>query len=147
MNRKDVWVWIGLAAAAIAAGGGGIAAMMTLTYLTSQQIMEFARNAGFTGPDLITAVAVALAESSGNPNAHGDIKIGSGTGSFGLWQIYADAHPEFGPDFTTLFDPQTNADAAFSVYSRAKNSFTPWSTFKNGAYLTYINVATDAANA
>lgn len=110
--------------------------------MTIEEIGTVASNAGFTGQDLITAVAVALAESSGNPNALGDVGIGQG--SFGLWQISSLYHPEFGPDFTTLYDPQTNANAAFKVYSAAGNSFSPWSTFKAGTYQQFVDSVTIA---
>lgn len=107
--------------------------------MTPADIGTVAANAGFSGDDLATAIAVAMAESSGNPNAWGDAGIGAG--SFGLWQISSKYHPEYGPDFTQLYDPQTNANAAFAVYSQAGNSFSPWSTFKSGAYLANMQVA------
>jgi hypothetical protein len=107
--------------------------------MTAAEIGTIAANAGFTGDDLVTAVAVAMAESSGNPNDLGDIGIGQG--SFGLWQISSRWHPEYGPDFTQLYDPQTNANAAFAIYSAAGNSFSPWSTFKSGAYKANLQVA------
>lgn len=110
--------------------------------MTISDIINVAENAGFTGQDLVTAVAVAMAESSGNPNALGDIGIGQG--SFGLWQINSYWHPEYGPDFTKLYDPQTNANAAYSVYSAAGNSFTPWTTFKTGAYQSYVSTVAAA---
>lgn len=113
-------------------------------FLTIAEISTVAQNAGFAGNDLITAVAVALAESGGNPNALGDTNIGSGTGSFGLWQINADAHPEYGPDFTVLYDPQTNANAAYAVYSAAGDSFTPWTTFKTGVFNQFMTSAAAA---
>lgn len=117
--------------------------------LTAAQIAALARQAGFDGDDLVTAVAVALAESNppGNPNSHGDTTLGSGTGSFGLWQIYSDAHPEFGPDFAALYDPQTNADAAYSVYQGAGYSFKPWTTFKSGKYKNFLDDASAGVNA
>lgn len=115
--------------------------------LSASDIAGFAANAGFTGDDLVTAVAVALAESSGNPQAHGDQGLGSGRGSFGLWQIYSDAHPEYGPDFTQLYDPQTNANAAFAIYQAAGNRFTPWSTYKGGQYEAHLSDATAAVSA
>src|ERR1700740_3603313 len=90
--------------------------------MTISDIATVAENAGFSGNDLVTAVAIALAESGGNPNALGDIGIGQG--SFGLWQINSKYHPEFGPDFTTLYDPQTNANAAYQIYVNA-NGFSP----------------------
>jgi len=94
------------------------------------QLQQLAANVGFSGDDLATAVAIALAESGGNPNATGD----NGT-SYGLWQIHWTVHPEF--DKTRLFDPQYNANAAYSIYSR-RGSFADWTTYKTGAYVQFL---------
>jgi hypothetical protein len=113
--------------------------------LSILQLIALAINAGWTGNDLATAVSVALAESGGNPNAYNPetaAKAPTGKGSFGLWQIYLNAHPEFAGQ--NLYDPQTNANDAYQIYANAGNSFTPWSTFKNGAYeanLEAVNTA------
>lgn len=115
--------------------------------LSVMQIWQLAAAAGFSGDDLETAVAIALAESKGDPNAHGDTTLGTKTGSFGLWQIYSDAHPEYGPDFTQLFDPQTNANAAYAIYEKAGRSFHPWSTFNNGAYAQFVPTVQSTMNA
>lgn len=118
--------------------------------ISAQDIATYARNAGFDGNDLVTAVAVALAESGGNSGAYNPetaAKGGTpeGQGSVGLWQIYTKKHPEFaGQD---LHDPQTNANAAFSVYSAAGQSFTPWSTYTSGKYSAYMQTATEAVSA
>lgn len=109
--------------------------------LSASQIAAYAANAGFSGADLTTAVAIAFAESSGNPTANGDTSLTPG-GSVGLWQINLAAHPEFaGIDLT---DPQLNADAAYAVYVAAGYNFSPWSTFKSGAYAKYVSVAQGA---
>ena len=111
-------------------------------------IAVYARNAGFQGADLLTAVAVALAESSGDPNAYNpETAAGApeGEGSYGLWQIYLHAHPEF--QGQNLFDPQTNANAAYAVYRAAGNSFRPWSTYLNGAYTAHLTEAGTMVNA
>jgi len=106
--------------------------------LTAGQIAQYAAAAGFSGADLVTAVAIALAESGGNPQAYNpETAAGApqGQGSFGLWQIYLAAHPEFtGEDLT---DPQTNANAAYSIYAIAGNNFHPWSTYTSGEYGMY----------
>jgi hypothetical protein len=114
--------------------------------LSASDIAVVAAQAGFTGPDLQVAVAVALAESSGNPAAVGDVNVPvAGAQSTGLWQINSHFHPEFaGQDLT---DPQTNANAAYSVYTAAGSSFSPWSTYKNGAYSAYIVQAQEGVNA
>jgi hypothetical protein len=97
--------------------------------LSPAQIQGYAAAAGFSGADLPTAVAIALAESSGNPAAYNP------EGSVGLWQIYLPAHPEYAG--ANLADPQTNANAAFAIYSTA-HGFTPWSTFKSGSYQNHL---------
>jgi hypothetical protein len=101
--------------------------------LGSSDIQNYASNAGFEGDDLNTAVAVALAESSGNPSALGDLNLGV---SVGLWQINLKAHPEYTQG--ELTDPQTNANAAYAIYSAAGNQFTPWTTYNTGAYEAYL---------
>ena len=104
------------------------------------QLAQLAANAGFSGPDLATAVAIALAESSGNPakyNAETAAKGGTppGQGSYGLWQIYLKMHPEFAG--VNLLDPQTNANAAYSIYSR-RGGFSDWATYIDGTYMQYL---------
>jgi hypothetical protein len=112
--------------------------------LTASQIAQLAVNAGFTGANISIATAIALAESSGNPQANGDTAITPG-GSVGLWQINLAAHPEFAGE--NLYDPATNANAAYSVWSAAGGSFSPWSTYGNGAYQAYLSQAEEAVNA
>jgi hypothetical protein len=108
------------------------------------QIAQVAANAGFSGPDLATAVAIALAESGGNPAAYNrepGARGGTpqGQGSYGLWQIYLKKHPEFAGQ--NLFDPQTNANAAFSIYSR-RGGFSDWATYSvTGTYRDFLSTA------
>lgn len=112
------------------------------------ELLALAAGAGFTGPDVVTAVAIALAESAGIPNCYNaEIKAGAapGQGSYGLWQIYLTAHPEFDPQ-QLLSSPSYNASAAFQVYQQA-GSFTPWTTFKYGAYLGFVGQVQAAAAA
>lgn len=138
--------------------------------LGAAEIAVYAAQAGFTGDDLANAIAVALAESGGDPNIqnpekkwfalHPNIPYTGDNGSFGLWQVFSQVHPEFvGQDLT---DPQTNADAAFSVYQNAGMSFRPWSTYNTysvdaagkqhfvsagtGPFTKHLAEATDAAN-
>lgn len=112
----------------------GLAVIIALLYYASGEtplsIGGYARTAGFSGFDLGIAVAIAYAESAGDPNAIGDLDLGV---SVGLWQINLEAHPEYTQE--QLLDPQQNANAAYAVYSAAGNSFSPWTTFRNGAYL------------
>jgi hypothetical protein len=112
--------------------------------LSIDQIVTLAANAGFEGQDLATAVAIALAESkppgnsqSYNPEPGAKGGTPDNMGSYGLWQIYLYQHPEFAGQ--NLYDPQTNANAAYSVYSAAGQSFRPWTTYTHGKYLSFLN--------
>ena len=115
--------------------------------LTAAQIAGYAESAGFSGEDLITAVAIALAESSGNPNSYNpEISAGApaGEGSYGLWQIYLYMHPEYAG--MNLYDPQTNANAAYAIYAAA-GGFSPWATYNSGAYESNMAAAEAAVSA
>ena len=116
--------------------------------LAIPQLLALSSDAGFSGDDLVTAVAVALAESGGNPQAYNPERAAgapSGKGSFGLWQIYLQAHPEFAGQ--NLLDPGVNSAAAYAIYSAAGNSFTPWSTYKAGSYLAQLDAVNAALSA
>jgi Lysozyme like domain len=119
----------------------GLGRLTGLAGLDPGTLEQYAQNAGFTGADLLTAVAIALAESGGNPNDYNPETAArggtpTGKGSYGLWQIYLNKHPEFAG--WNLYDPQTNANAAFSIYSAAGNSFQPWSTYTGGQYQAFL---------
>lgn len=101
--------------------------------LTRSEIAGFAAQAGFSGEALDIAVAIALAESGGDPDVLGDLSLGI---SVGLWQINLHWHPEYTQ--AMLLNPQTNANAAFKIYIDAHRRFTPWSTFKTFAYRSHL---------
>lgn len=96
--------------------------------LTLEQLQELAATVGFPDPNL--AAAVAMAESGGDPAAYGDAQYG---GSYGLWQINLPAHPEYSGDPSVLYDPTTNAQAAFKISSSGTN-WKPWTTYRTGAF-------------
>lgn len=106
--------------------------------MNAQQVAQQAYDAGFRGASLVTATAIALAESGGNPSANGD----QGT-SFGLWQVHIPAHPQYTQ--SQLVDPVQNANAAFAISGGGAN-FNPWSTFTNGAYKKYEAQAQQASS-
>jgi hypothetical protein len=128
----------------LTAASGAFTVAVGETGVQGNDIRIFAERAGFSGSDLDTAVAIAMAESSGNPVAVGDIKLAPERGpSIGLWQINigSKAHPEY--DRNMLMDPQYNANAAYKIYEAAGYSFHPWSTGPastggNDAYLAYL---------
>jgi len=116
--------------------------------LSDAQIAGAAKAAGFSGSNLAKAVAIALAESSGNPNAHNAVPPDN---SYGLWQINMlgsmgpARRKQFGLSSNNqLFDPVTNAKAAYAIAGGGKN-FRPWSTYTSGAYLRYMSRANKAA--
>ncbi len=122
--------------ASIPAGGNGTrAAANSAVRLSDNQIAGYARSAGFPESEILTAVAIAKAESGGNPRAHNSTPPDT---SYGLWQI--NMIGALGPNRRKqlglssndqLFDPATNARAAKRIWSDA-NGWTPWSTYKPG---------------
>lgn len=120
-----------------------------MTALTPAQIAVHARAAGFSGEDLVTAVAVALGESGGRTDAKGDVGLQTGTWgpSIGLWQIRS-INAERGRGTTrdelANYDPGHNARAAYTLYR--EHGFQPWTIFNNGAYRNHLNEARNGVN-
>jgi len=99
-------------------------------------VARLARGAGFKGNALITAIAVAGAESgfrskASNRNSNGSIDRG-------YWQINS-VHGN-----QSTFSPTGNARAAFNISSGGSN-WRPWVTYNTGAYRRYLNQARAAA--
>ena len=106
-------------------------------------------NTGWRGKDLDTAVAIAMAESGGNPQAYNPELASSysrpGAGSRGLFQIFGAVHPKY--NSAVAFDPAVNARGAYEIYQQAGNKFTPWSAYTQGTYTKYLgSVPTSGAN-
>lgn len=100
---------------------------------------DLAIGAGCSPAGATIAAAIAQAESSGNARAYNpETAAGTpaGKGSYGLWQIYLKAHPEYAGQ--SLYDPATNAAAMYAVSGGCQN-WSPWSTYKNGAYQNYLS--------
>lgn len=91
--------------------------------LSKAQLLDLATRTGFPDPKL--AVAIALAESGGVPNALGDMRDGKFL-SIGLWQINTRAWPGYTREY--LSDPGKNALAAFAI-SKHGTDWRPWSTW------------------
>lgn len=123
----------------------------TAQSLSAQQIYAIARKAGFSPSAAVTMTAIAFAESGGHPT---DLNNNPNTGdlSYGLWQINMigsmgpERLKEFGlTDNSQLFDPLTNAKAAYIVSGHGQN-FSPWSTYLSGAYAPFLGKAQQAAS-
>ena len=80
------------------------------------EVASLAATAGFPGVELHTAVAVAYAESLGNPEAVNRNRNGSKDS--GIWQINS-IH-----GYSDLKKPHVNAQAAFEVWSHS--GWTAW---------------------
>jgi len=105
--------------------------------LDFNSLVLLAQGAGFTDSDAQVAAAIALAESGGNPAAVGDQNLAPSNGpSIGLWQINigARANPQYASQ--NLYDPQSNAAAAYAIYQA--QGFGAWSTFTSGRYQAFL---------
>jgi hypothetical protein len=111
-----------------------------------KSVMTYAKNAGLPCSKLVTAGAIAMAESglntlntTNNP-ASSDCPYGST--DRGLWQInncywpYTDA---------CAFDAACNAKAMASISSNGSD-WTPWVAYLNGTYKQYLSAAQSAYN-
>jgi hypothetical protein len=139
------------AAGAVATTGGVMAASAASAapYVPSSgtvsdaTIAKAAQNAGLSGCRGVstgTWVAIALAESRGNTNAHA-------TGiedSRGLWQVNLWANSDL-VGGRNLYTVDNNAWAAGKVCQR--QGPTAWSTYTNGAYQAYLGRGYAAARA
>ncbi|AHI00938.1 hypothetical protein GCM10010174_14370 [Kutzneria viridogrisea] len=104
-----------------------------------KQLAQLAKQAGFTEEDLVIAVAVALAESSGWTKA---VLVNENcTTDRGLWQINDYWHPEVTEK--QAFDPPTNVRVAYQIFMESQN-WKPWSTFESGAYKENMDTAREA---
>jgi Lysozyme like domain len=109
--------------------------------MSISEVIAVAQKAGFTGTGLITAVAIAIAESGLNPIAINYNNDSHNSVDRGLWQINSYWHPEFtAPD---IFNTDTNARAAYAI-SKGGKDFTPWVTFKTNAYRKYTDAVAAA---
>jgi hypothetical protein len=90
----------------------------------------------WTGSNCATAVAVALAESSGKCKA--SHTNAGGTIDRGLWQVNDYWHPECSD--SCAYDCSCNAGCAKSI-AGGGSDWTPWATYNAGAHLKYMSQA------
>jgi peptidoglycan hydrolase-like protein with peptidoglycan-binding domain len=115
--------------------------------LTMAQVAALARAAGLPcGEPLALGVAIAVAES----NLRGDALnrnsptsgCADGSSDVGLWQINDCYHP--GVSRACAFEAACNARAMVAI-SSAGTDWTPWTTYKNGAYRDSLAAAQAAS--
>ena len=112
--------------------------------LSTQQIAQGLRQAGFAEDIIPTMTAVTMAESGGNPYAHNPNRE-TGDNSYGVLQINMidgmgpERRAEFGlQSDDQLFDPQTNFNAAKKIYDT--QGIGAWGAYTNGSYKQHMGV-------
>jgi peptidoglycan hydrolase-like protein with peptidoglycan-binding domain len=114
-----------------------------LSILTDVQVADVAFTAGFRGDALITAIAVALAESGGRTDAVNTVGNTPSSRDRGLWQINSYWHPEVSD--AQAFNPAGCAQAAYRISAQG-TSWRPWTTFNSGSYRQFLARAEHAAS-
>lgn len=114
-----------------------------------KEVVQLGLSVGLSRPAAVTAAAIAKAESGLRTDAIGDTTIQTGTWgpSVGLWQIRslkAEKGKGTTRDVTRLTNKNFNARSMAAI-SNHGSDFTPWSTFKDRSYKTYITEAVNAA--
>ena len=106
-------------------------------------LMDILKQAGFSGSNLQTAYAVAMAESGGNARAFNG-NAGTGDLSYGLFQINLlgamgpERRKQYGLGSNDdLYDAVRNAKVAYKM-SKGGTDWSPWSTYKRGDYKKYL---------
>lgn len=133
----------------------GSGPLSTTGYSGADLAARLAYNAGFRGADLVTATAIAGAESSYNQSAqnNGDGRPQKWGPSVGMWQVRTLQQPSQWTGLDNRRDPnivggpgnaQNNADFAYDVYQRS--GFREWGAFTNGSYKNHLSAATTAVN-
>lgn len=117
--------------------------------LSDSQIALYAYRAGFrntTGAqDLTLAVAIALAESGGDPSQTHKNSDSHGSTDLGTWQI----NNYWQRDLLAKYnwsDPAANAQMAYIIKTQ-RGGWSQWSTFNNGSFFQYMPRAIKAADA
>lgn len=117
--------------------------------LSDQQIALYAYRAGArnstTAQDLTIAVAVALAESGGDPSATHKNSDKYGSTDLGEWQINNYWHRDLLAKYNWS-DPAANAQMMWIIKTQ-RGGWSQWSTFNSGAFFKYMPRAITAAAA
>jgi Lysozyme like domain len=112
--------------------------------LAPERIYAYARRAGFSPDESVTATAIALAESGGRPRAHNPNPPDD---SYCLMQVNmlgplgparrATYHLRRNAD---LYDPATCMRVSFGI-SAGGSTWRPWTTYTRGTYLRFLPTA------
>lgn len=113
--------------------------------LSDEQLVAYARGAGFFGEALTTMVAIIMGESGADPDNVGDEglvtqKWGPSIGLAQIRSLWGDRGTGRTRDPDRLTDPAFNLRSAFAISSGGTN-FRDWSVFTNGRYRDYLDEA------
>jgi len=122
---------------------------------TREEIIDILVKAGIPNKDIPIMVAIALAESMGDPEAIGDENLvdSKWDESIGLFQIRSLKNPN-DPRFNKadklrikdrLFDPVYNAKAAYEISKKGK-TWKDWTTFTEGTYKKFMDTSPSRSN-
>lgn len=104
-----------------------------MTTLTDPMIGDVCRHAGFVGPELVTAIATALASSGGVPSYRHEIWPGPAARYEGLWGLDTVQWPDHAA--RPLDNPYEAARAARELTDRGDFSWCPaWRAGTDRAY-------------
>jgi hypothetical protein len=118
--------------------------------LAPERIYGYARRAGFSPEESVTATAIALAESGGRPRAHNPTPPDD---SYCLMQV--NMLGPLGPDRRAryrlrrnedLYDPATCMRVSYGI-SAGGSDWRPWTTWTRGTYRRYLDLAHQARGA
>ena len=129
------------AASGATGSGSGVAAEAATSKPSATSpgavVAQAAKDAGFTGNDLVIAIAVAKAESGWRSNA----RNGNTNDSLdcGLWQINS-VHRQLLKKHD-CYDPKANAQMARALWKQSNGSWSPWVTYQRGKHLQFISEA------
>jgi Lysozyme like domain len=138
------WVLAAGAGLVFAASNGGVpdsgmaAAAESKPSTPGAIVAQAAHDAGFTGNDLVIAIAVAKAESGWRPSVVSP-RNPDGTKDCGLWQINS-IHKDLLRK-NSCFDPKANARMARVVWRNANGSWSSWATYQHSKHLQFISEA------
>ena len=111
--------------------------------LSAAQVASYAYQAGCRGGNLVDAVAISDAESAFYVGATNVNSVTNDNVDRGLWQINGYYHSTYSSSdqgYRLLTDPAYNASAAYAIASNG-TTWTPWTTFTNGSFESYLAAA------
>lgn len=107
--------------------------------LTANQLAWLAVQAGWPEADRADAVAVALAESAGDPAAHAAGPRFRGHDYRGLWQVPIDLYPVLAR--VDLFHPGAAAHAAHALWLACGEQFSWAQSWTTGGFARFLGAA------